>query len=103
MHIADNKIVISFKNISVVLIITARKRSLGQGNMFTPVCLSVHGGRVWSRRGCLVRGSGSGGVAWSGGLCGSGGMPDGDSLPGRLLLRTVRILLECILVHYLPI
>ena len=25
-------------------IITARKRSLGQGNIFTPVCHSVHGG-----------------------------------------------------------
>ena len=24
--------------------ITARKRSLGQGNIFTPVCHSVHGG-----------------------------------------------------------
>ena len=36
------------------LIITARKRSLGQGNIFTPVCHSVHrgacmvaGGHVW--------------------------------------------------------
>ena len=27
-----------------VRIITARKRSLGQGNIFTPVCHSVHGG-----------------------------------------------------------
>ena len=26
------------------LIFTARKRSLGQGNIFTPVCHSVHGG-----------------------------------------------------------
>ena len=26
------------------LFITARKRSLGQGNIFTPVCHSVHGG-----------------------------------------------------------
>ena len=25
---------------------TARKRSLGQGNVFTPVCHSVHGGRA---------------------------------------------------------
>ena len=25
-------------------LITARKRSLGQGNVFTPVCDSVHGG-----------------------------------------------------------
>ena len=26
-------------------VITAHKRSLGQGNVFTPVCHSVHGGR----------------------------------------------------------
>ena len=33
-------------------IITARKRSLGQGNIFTPVCHSVHGGwHVWLLRG----------------------------------------------------
>ena len=25
------------------IVITARKRSLGQGNVFTPVCHSVHG------------------------------------------------------------
>ena len=28
-------------------IFTARKRSLGQGNIFTPVCHSVHGGGGW--------------------------------------------------------
>ena len=42
-------------------IITARKRSLGQGNIFTPVCHSVHrgGGHVWF-----------GGHAWlQGGVC----------------------------------
>ena len=44
---------------------TARKRSLGQGNIFTPVCHSVHGGAcmvalgvcVWLLRGvgaCMV-------------------------------------------------
>ena len=37
--------------------ITARKRSLGQGNIFTPVCYSVHGG------GCMVA-LGGGGHAW---------------------------------------
>ena len=31
----------------IVHIITARKRSLGQGNIFTPVCHSVHRGCVW--------------------------------------------------------
>ena len=28
----------------VIIIFTARKRSLGQGNVFTPVCHSVHSG-----------------------------------------------------------
>ena len=35
-------------------IFTARKRSLGQGNIFTPVCHSVQGGA------CMV----AGGCAW---------------------------------------
>ena len=54
---------------------------LGQGYIFTGVCDSVHGGCACSQ----------GGV-WS------GGVPGGDPPPGRLLLRAVRILLECILV-----
>ena len=41
------------------------------------------------------------GGAWSGGVPGPGGpapgtVPSGDPPPGRLLLRAVRILLECI-------
>ena len=47
--------------IAAVVIITARKRSLGQGNIFTPVCHSVHrGGHAWllhngcSRGACVV-------------------------------------------------
>ena len=31
-------------SLNFTYIITARKRSLGQGNIFTPVCHSVHGG-----------------------------------------------------------
>ena len=27
---------------------TTRKRSLGQGNIFAPVCHSVHGGSTWA-------------------------------------------------------
>ena len=77
--------------------ITARKRSLGQGNIFTPVCHSVHRwGGVWSggrvpapgggREGgwCLVlegvpapRGSGPRGSACSGGACSRGSGPGG--------------------------
>ena len=34
----------------VPCIITARKRSLGQGNVFTPVCYSVHRGCVHPSR-----------------------------------------------------
>ena len=67
------------------LIFTARKRSLRQGNIFAPVCHSVHGG-VWSRG---VPGQGG---AWS------RGVPGGDPHLGWLLLWVVRILLECILV-----
>ena len=64
---------------------TARKRSLGQGNIFAPVCHSVHRGGVCSG-GCLVWGvSAPGrGDAWSGGVpgaregCSQGGVPCGD-------------------------
>ena len=66
------------------MIITARKRSLGQGNIFTPVCHSVHRGGMrgcsWggmvARGACMVALGGhawfySGGHAWfySGGAC----------------------------------
>ena len=44
------------------------------------------------------RGVWSGGGAWFAGS-GPGGVPGGDP-PGRLLLRAVRILLECILVCF---
>ena len=70
--------------------ITARKRSLGQGNIFTPVCHSVHrggvhgcsGGCAWflwgGMRGCSQGGScmvAPGGCAWLlwGGMRGSSG------------------------------
>ena len=102
-------------------IVTARKRSLGQGNIFTPVCQSVHRGA------CVVGGgAGGGGVCgcW-GGVCGCwgvcmvargacvvaggcawllGGMPGCRGGGVRRIRRdtvnerAVRILLECILV-----
>ena len=71
-------------------LITARKRSLGQGSVFIGVCDSVNRGGVCSR-GCLLPGGKSRG-------CLLRGVPGGDP-PGRPLLRAVRILLECILVH----
>ena len=42
--------------VGIPLFITARKRSLGQGNIFTPVCHSVHGGgHAWLWEGaCMV-------------------------------------------------
>ena len=75
-----------------MMLVTARKRSLGQGNIFTPVCHSVHrGGCMFARGwGCVVAGGHAwlpggvcgcqgacvvaGGHAWlPGGMCGSGG------------------------------
>ena len=85
---------------------------LGQGYIFTGVCGSVHteggfmdsfggwcmvlfGGCVMVLGGCMVLGGMHGprgrGFIWGGWL------HSGDP-PGRLLLRAVRILLECILV-----
>ena len=75
--------------------ITTRKRSLGQGNIFTGVCLSTGGvpapggcllpggclvqeGGVWSWRGCLLlEGGCSGGCLLLGG-CLVWGVPGGD-------------------------
>ena len=61
-------------------------------------CVSVHRGGAWSRRG----------VCWGGGVCSrgvwSGGLVSQHALrqtprERQLLLRTVHILLECILVN----
>ena len=68
------------------IIITARNE-VGARFYFTGVCDSVHGG------GGGVSARGGPGV----GVCLLQGRPGGDP-PGRLLLRAVRILLECILV-----
>ena len=45
-------------------IFTARKQSLGQGNIFTSVCHSVHGG-VCTRGACMLGGM----RGWGGGAC----------------------------------
>ena len=62
--------------IGSIYLITARKRSLGQGNMFTGVCLSTgrQGWGVSSQWGLLPGGGG----AWSGGVHG----PRGCMVPG---------------------
>ena len=59
----------------LLLVFTARKRSLGQGNMFTGVCLSTGGLVHCPGWGCMVPGG-----AWSRGVCvhGPGGVPGGN-------------------------
>ena len=92
------------------VLITARKRSLGQGNIFTPVCHSVHrggmhgcswgGGHVWLLQGGMH--GCSGGHAWllPGGMHGcSWGAWDMTRYRDMINERAVRILLECILVR----
>ena len=77
------------------IFVTARKRSLGQGNIFTPVCHSVHGGLL--RGGAWSRGvPGPMGVPGPRGMPAPGGVPGGD--PQTATAAAVRILLECILV-----
>ena len=65
----------TIKNSKFFIIITARKRSLGQGNVFTNVCHSVHRGVMMSLPVWL-----SGPVfLLGGGLCpGGGGSLKGD-------------------------
>ena len=72
-----------------------------EGYVFTGVCLSMGG--AWSWGGSAPRGvPGPGGVSGPGGLVPRGGSQDAlRQTPQErwLLLRMVRILLECILVH----
>ena len=92
-HFLETFIVQSYaiENGSFVENFTARKRSLGQSNVFTRVCHSVQR-RVSVQRG---RGSCPGGLC-RGGLC-RGDPPRRETHPyGKEL--AVRILLECILV-----
>ena len=70
---------------------TARKRSLGQGNVFTPVCHSVHSGGnlVWCQflsgwRGVSVHKGVSPGGLYSGGSLSAGLCPGGLCLGGSL-------------------
>ena len=44
----------TFVDSDIFLLITARKRSLGQGYVFTGVCDSVHGGHAWLLGACMV-------------------------------------------------
>ena len=101
------------------LIITVRKRSLGQGNVFTPVCHSVHGGGGSSQhamgRGVCIPTCNGGGVhtplgrhplgrnsPWAetppGQAHPQADTPWADPISRRPLKQAVRILLECTLV-----
>ena len=96
-------------------IVTARKQSLGQGNVFTPVCHSVHTGGLCLGGVSVQWGSLSGGwslstqvsvqgVSVQGSLCPGGSLSRGLSVKGALCQedpqysneRAVRILMECI-------
>ena len=84
-------------------LITARKRSLGQGNIFAPIGHSVHGGVPAAGGGGCSWGVWSWGVPARGGVPAPGGLLQGGVWwrpPGLPLLRAVRIPLECILVPF---
>ena len=103
-------------------IFTAHKRSLGQGNVFRPVCHSVHRGGFCIGEGGLPTGESASGVClqgWEmgsasgrvspgmgGGVCLQWGLPPGVGgqnppwiLQDMVKEQAVRILLECILVY----
>ena len=92
--------------VDATFIITTRKRSLGQGNVFTHGCPSVHGGgSLYDVTSCLVAWSHvpSRGVSVSGPMFLRGGLCQGEPLdrdPPYGEEWAVRILLECILVMY---
>ena len=83
------------------VIITAHRRSLGQGNVFTPVCLFTWES-LYDVTSCLAAWSyvPSKGISVSGPMFLVGGLPPErvGQTPSRTGKRVVRILLECFLV-----
>ena len=79
--------------LAFICFVTARKRSLGRGNVFTHVCHSVHRRRVCLERLCLGRSLSGEGLS---------GVSVRDTplteIPPYCKEQAVRILLECILV-----
>ena len=65
-----------------MFVVTARKRSLGQGKVFTPVCHSVHRGRGSALRGSPPRGHASRGLCIWGSASNRGLHPGGVHLGG---------------------
>ena len=82
------------------LIYLPSAKEVAEGNVFTPICHSVHRGAcVVGVGACMVVGWGmcGRGHAWQGGTCVAGGRHAWQER--WQLLWTVRILLECILVE----
>ena len=81
----------------IIIHVLAIKRSLGQGNIFRSVCQEFcpRGGGGSAARGRVGACSRVGGSAAGGCLIQGDGAP-----PWQLLLRAVRILLECILITH---
>ena len=77
-------------------IFTARKPSLGQGNIFTPVCHSVQGGGVCMHWESVPREV----CTREGGSASRGGQTPHWILRDTVNERALRILLECILVFF---
>ena len=82
LHVFDS-------DVEWILIFTARKRSLGQGNVFTPVCHSVHMGGV-----CIRGGLHPGGVCIHSGVYTQGSLHPGGGRqtpsPNRILRDSQR-------------
>ena len=105
------------KNANIIYVITARKRSLGQGNVYTGVCLSTEAGVGFPAciTGHMTSESASGGGEYPGGFASRGSLhpkwglhrggawTDPSEIHGILWItvnkRAVRILLECLLVY----
>ena len=97
----------TYISLLLLCIITARKRSLGQSNVFTGMCHSVHGGGLcmmslplWLTGPMFLQGGSLSLVPCSfqvgGGLCPGGSLSKGGSLSVRP--PPIRILLESFLV-----
>ena len=81
--------------ILLLLLVTARKRSLGQGNIFIGVCQEICSWGVSAPGGVFSWGVSAPGVCLLRGCL--------VETPRRILLRAVRILLECILLGFILI
>ena len=94
MFMYESKILFTCQGCARLLKFLPPATKLGQGYIFTGVCHSVNRGE------CLLRGgAGPEGVSGPGGLPAPRGGLVETPPSGWPLLRAVRILLECLLVH----